>query len=196
MYGFSEENGSWKTIWTPRRYSRISRRPWPQTSISRPSRWKVTRPPLGRYRPPIILPVVVFPQPLSPTRPRVSPRRIVKLTPSTALMCPHRPVEQAPLDGEVLRQVLDLEQGVGERGFGSVGHGARLGYSQQETAWPGATSSSSGMVLHSSVACGQRAAKGQPWITCMGLGTEPAMTSSFAFGASAMAGIERNSACV
>src|SRR2546426_6806825 len=36
----------------------------------------------------MVRPMVVFPDPLSPTRPRVSPRLILKETPSTACTCP------------------------------------------------------------------------------------------------------------
>src|SRR4030042_217810 len=45
-------------------------------------------PPVGRSSCNRALPVVVLPLPLSPTRPRVSPRLMEKLTPSTALMSP------------------------------------------------------------------------------------------------------------
>src|SRR6185369_17648529 len=41
-------------------------------------------------------PVVVLPQPDSPTRPRVSPRRSAKLTPSTARTVPARPPNIPP----------------------------------------------------------------------------------------------------
>ena len=45
---------------------------------------KRSEPEVGSRRRSISLPVVVFPQPDSPTRPTVSPRRMSKLTPSTA----------------------------------------------------------------------------------------------------------------
>ena len=43
-------------------------------------------------------PVVVLPQPDSPTRPSVSPRRIVKLTPSTARTSADLAAEEAADD--------------------------------------------------------------------------------------------------
>ena len=45
---------------------------------------KKTEPPLLGVRRRIVRPIVVLPQPDSPTRPSVSPSRTVKLTPSTA----------------------------------------------------------------------------------------------------------------
>ena len=55
-------------------------------------------------------PVEVLPQPLSPTRPSVSPRRTSKLTPSTALIA-SAPVaqEQAAPHAEVDLEVLDAQ---------------------------------------------------------------------------------------
>ena len=55
--------------------------------------------------------VVVLPQPLSPTSERVSPRRIVKLTSSTARTWPTTRPQQAAADREPFLQVLDLEDG-------------------------------------------------------------------------------------
>ena len=55
-------------------------------------------------------PTVVLPQPDSPTSPSVSPRRIVKLTPSTAWTLRDRPLEDAALDREVLHEVADLDE--------------------------------------------------------------------------------------
>ena len=45
-------------------------------------------PDVGRWSCRMQRPVVVLPQPLSPTSPSVSPRRTAKLTSSTALTCP------------------------------------------------------------------------------------------------------------
>ena len=59
-------------------------------------------------------PVVVLPQPLSPTRPSVSPGAMVKLTPSTArtTRAPARKqrASRPPREGEVLDEVLDAQQ--------------------------------------------------------------------------------------
>ena len=57
-------------------------------------------------------PVVVLPQPDSPTRPSVSPRRIEKLTPSTACTVAGAAAEEPAADLEVLDEVADLEQHV------------------------------------------------------------------------------------
>ena len=80
MRGFSELYGSWKITCIRRRTvlssfslkavsSCPSKMIWPLVGFSS---WRMQRP------------VVVFPQPDSPTRPSVSPRRMEKLTPSTA----------------------------------------------------------------------------------------------------------------
>jgi hypothetical protein len=77
---------------------------------------------------------VDFPHPDSPTRPTVSPARISKLTPSTALQMP-------PPDVEVLHHVDDAEQRLaGRRGWTANGRrlgGARAGHD------PGASGSGS-----------------------------------------------------
>ena len=80
--GLSEAMGSWKIIcilvrsrsvcWAVRR---------PLTSCPQ----KRMRPAVGVYRRMIERPVVDLPLPLSPTRPKISPRWIVKETSSTAL---------------------------------------------------------------------------------------------------------------
>ncbi len=57
---------------------------------------------------------MVLPQPDSPTRPSVSPRPIAKLTSSTArTIAAVRSADAAACDGEMLAQVLDLEQRLG-----------------------------------------------------------------------------------
>ena len=59
----------------------------------------------------IILLTVVLPEPLSPTSARLSPRRMVKETSSTAVMTVRRAAEPAAEAGdEGLAQALDLEQ--------------------------------------------------------------------------------------
>src|SRR5689334_676189 len=75
-----------------RRIPRIS--PSERVDRSRPS--KITRPPVGGSRRRMQRPVVVLPQPDSPTRPSVSPRPISKLTPSTALTTAGRPPKSPP----------------------------------------------------------------------------------------------------
>ena len=78
--GFKLAYGSWKIIWILLCNSLAS---LPLTvAISRPL--ISTLPKVGLWRPTSILAVVDFPQPLSPTKERVSPLRISKETPSTA----------------------------------------------------------------------------------------------------------------
>src|SRR5262245_55111323 len=66
------------------------------SSPARSSPRKRTPPAVGSVRPTIARPTVDLPQPLSPTRPSVSPRRIAKLTPSTALTTPPRRAPNTP----------------------------------------------------------------------------------------------------
>ena len=85
MRGLSEVNGSWKIICISRRSARSSagrRRP---ISISAPPavRMKMS-PAVGSIALRMQRAVVVLPQPLSPTRPSVSPSSMWKSTPSTA----------------------------------------------------------------------------------------------------------------
>jgi hypothetical protein len=82
--GFSEANGSWKTICMRRRSGRSSCSF--SVEMSRPS--KMMRPSVGLYRRKMVRPTVDFPQPDSPTRPTVSPRLIVSEMSSTARMSP------------------------------------------------------------------------------------------------------------
>src|SRR6186997_1270061 len=76
--------GSWKIICIRLRRRRNSA---PLNSVtSWPS--KMMRPPVGGLSRMIARPVVLLPQPDSPTRPRVSPRSISNVTPSTAWTSP------------------------------------------------------------------------------------------------------------
>ena len=84
MRGLRELYGSWKITWIRRRTVRSAA--GPRVVSSWPS--KRTDPLVGRSSWRTQRPVVVLPQPDSPTRPSVSPRRIVKLTPSTARTTP------------------------------------------------------------------------------------------------------------
>ena len=82
--GFSDEYGSWNTIWMSLRSGRI----WPidRCETSRPSNRIV--PAVGSSRRVSSRPVVVLPQPDSPTRDSVSPLRTAKSRPSTACTAP------------------------------------------------------------------------------------------------------------
>ncbi len=84
MRGFSEANGSWKMIWMSRRactsdWPERSNRFWPLSSAC-PSNVA-----LPRSNCTIALPVVVLPQPDSPTSASVSRSATLNDTPSTAL---------------------------------------------------------------------------------------------------------------
>ncbi len=79
--GSSEPYGSWKMICILRRILRSS----PGLSDSRSTPSKRTEPLVASRSRIIARPMVLLPQPDSPTRPSVSPRRTWKVTPSTAL---------------------------------------------------------------------------------------------------------------
>ena len=83
MRGFSELYGSWKMICICRRIARI----WPVRACATSVPSNRISPAVGLYSRRMQRPVVVLPQPDSPTNPSVSPRRTVKVTPSTALIC-------------------------------------------------------------------------------------------------------------
>ena len=82
--GFNDEYGSWKIICILVRSGFILL--FLYLEISSPS--KVIEPDVGSYNFKIVRPTVDFPQPDSPTNPRVSPWLIEKLTPLTALLSP------------------------------------------------------------------------------------------------------------
>src|SRR5262245_40749569 len=82
--GFSEPYGTWKIIGIARRNGRMARRD--RLVMSRRS--NVTVPDVTGVRPAMHRASVDFPQPVSPTRPSVWPRRIVSDTPSTAWTWP------------------------------------------------------------------------------------------------------------
>src|SRR5574337_548467 len=84
MRGFNEEYGSWKMICMSRRSLRSSS----LVILKRLRPSKKTSPLVGSISRKITRPVVVFPEPDSPTRPSVSPRRIANETPSTAFTAP------------------------------------------------------------------------------------------------------------
>src|ERR1700737_297602 len=65
-----------------------------RVDMSRPS--KITRPPVGGSRRRMQRPVVVLPQPDSPTRPSVSPRPLANPPPSPALTPAGRPPKSPP----------------------------------------------------------------------------------------------------
>ena len=113
--GFSDEIGSWKIIWTFVRASRSS----PELSRREISALEHERCPTSGFGICITArPVVLLPQPDSPTMPSVSPRRTSKLMPDTALTVTC--AAGVELDDEVLdaQHVVD----VAEVGLPGAGH--------------------------------------------------------------------------
>src|SRR5580704_10714700 len=90
--GLSDPYGSWKIICMPRRYGRIA----DLDSLLRSAPSKMRRPAVSGYRRMIERASVDFPHPVSPTRPRVSPRCTSRLTPSTALTVPTVRLKKIP----------------------------------------------------------------------------------------------------
>ncbi len=82
--GFRELKGSWKITWILRRMGRSSASVISVRSL--PSKQMVPAVGFSSWR--THRPVVVFPDPDSPTNPTVSPLRMEKLMPSTALITP------------------------------------------------------------------------------------------------------------
>ena len=78
--GLRDPYGSWKIICMSRRYGRMLRRD--SVLMSWPS--NVIFPEVRSYSRMMQRASVDLPQPVSPTRPRVCPRRTSRLTPSTA----------------------------------------------------------------------------------------------------------------
>jgi hypothetical protein len=108
-----------------RRMALRSRRRWPSARDSRPAILDCRRPSALPDWPSSVRPAVLLPQPLSPTRPSVSP--LVDLeadSPSTALHVAGDALEEQPLaDGEVLGQLDDADEWVVVGGWSFVvGH--------------------------------------------------------------------------
>ena len=80
--GLSEAKGSWKIIWARRRKASS----WVPSSASTSVPSKRMLPASAAVRRSRARPSVLLPQPLSPTRPSVSPRSSMRLTCSTARM--------------------------------------------------------------------------------------------------------------
>jgi hypothetical protein len=88
MAGLSEEYGSWKTTWMSR--ATLRRRAREMLLIGSPR--KLMLPPVTGASPRIARPIVVFPDPDSPTRLSVSPAAISKETSSMTVL----PVSRRP----------------------------------------------------------------------------------------------------
>src|SRR5437764_3900700 len=102
MRGSSDENGSWKMICMSRRRSFSSR--LLASKMLRPS--KVTSPLVAGISRRMVRPTVVLPQPDSPTRPRVSPGLMAKLTSSTACTQATTRCSKPPRTGKYLTRFL------------------------------------------------------------------------------------------
>src|SRR5712691_1171874 len=132
MRGLSEEKGSWKTIWTCRRYafSCSKERPPMRCPSNRIS------PAVGASSFMIIRPVVVFPQPDSPTSPTVSPLPMSKLMSSTARTAAAGPRARKPRrTGKCLTRFLTWISGGGFVGISvfreEAAYGAAVGGLEQ-----------------------------------------------------------------
>ena len=104
--GSSDAYGSWKMICIRRRNG-FSSSPL-SLAMSVPSNMIV--PAVGSIRRSSSRPTVVLPQPDSPTRPSVSPRRIVEVHAVHGLDLGDGAPQDAALDREVLDQAADLDQ--------------------------------------------------------------------------------------
>src|SRR5690348_7852358 len=113
MRGFRDAYGSWKITWMRRRIARSPR----SSSAVRSTPSKRMRPLVGRSRCRMQRPVVVLPQPDSPTRPSVSPRRTVKLTPSTAFTAAAGAANMPPPTGKCLTRFSTSSSASLMRGF-------------------------------------------------------------------------------
>ena len=109
MRGSSDAYGSWKTICSSRRRLRIS--PWADLGeLGAPCTGSI--PTSARSAAARSARTVVLPEPDSPTRPSVSPASMANDTPDTACTSVlDRPQALQRLDGEVLDEVGDLEDG-------------------------------------------------------------------------------------
>ena len=111
MRGFSEENGSWNMNCMRCAEFLQLLVPSARTSTVVPSSLKVTLPVSGVSARMRILLSVVLPQPLSPTRPRHSPRLTSKLTfVHRQHLMPGVRRQAALADRERLADALDLQQ--------------------------------------------------------------------------------------
>ena len=107
-------------------------------------------------------PVVVLPQPDSPTSPSVSPRRIAKLTPSTALTTAGRAAKEAAADLEVLHQIAHLEDHLAAHAGQRRSAEARSPTQHAHRCSAPTASSGGASARHRSTAKGQRGAKAHP----------------------------------
>ena len=117
--GFSDEYGSWKTTWMS--VASLRRRLREMLLIVSPR--KVMAPPVTGARPRMARPMVVLPEPDSPTRLRVSPAARSKETPLITRVClPRRP-------GNVTSRSLTWR--IGSALGGAAGRGRRSRYLHQ-----------------------------------------------------------------
>src|SRR5262245_23610771 len=107
MRGFREAYGSWKMICMSRRRARSDRLSSVVTFLFS----NQTSPDVGSMRRRMQRPVVDLPHPDSPTRPRVSPAMMSKLTPSTAWTRATSREKSPPLMGKCLTRFLTRSSG-------------------------------------------------------------------------------------
>ena len=171
--GFSEPYGSWKIICISRRSGRSSARD--SVLMSVPS--NVTRPAVRSYSRVMQRASVDLPQPVSPTRPSVSPRSTSRLTPSTARSDGGAaPKSLRRPTGKYLRRprprassLRASPEAVALR-FNAV---STVCGSQHADVCPGPISRSGGVSTHASNADGHRGANGQPGGGVIRLGGVP-----------------------
>src|SRR5712691_611448 len=142
MRGLREMNGSWKIICISRRRARSSEgRSWP-ISITEPSLTRMKISPLvGSIARSMQRAVVVFPQPLSPTRPSVSPSSMWKSTPSTARTCPTVRFQKPLRMGKCFCSPATRSKTWGEREVNSslieeAAHGVLISHASQARGLP------------------------------------------------------------
>ena len=185
MRGFRLANGSWKMICMSRARPRSSCGPIAPTS--RPS--NSTSPAVGSISRSTQRPVVLLPQPDSPTTPSVSPAASSKLTPSTACTWSTTRRSTPPRIGKCFFRSLTCSSG------GCSCSRSRM----QATRWPGATSRSGGVAWRHSArdmlaARGEAAAFGR--VDQLGHGAGDGLQPLPVRAARSMRGIERISPCV
>ena len=201
MRGLSEANGSWKMIWISRRASRSASPSSANRSCPSSTRLAARSRAWPRSSCTIALPVVVLPQPDSPTSASVSPGAIVNDTPSTATKLPRTRCSRPLRIGKRTLRCSHLEQRSRPCAAAAVrrrrGSAARVGSARLRPATAAlrsasrvAAGSARCAVAESSISAGgavaaarrsarsQRGAKRQPSNVCHSGGTVPAIAAS------------------
>ena len=207
--GSSEAYGSWNMIWKSRRLR--LRSPWFSLVTSFPS--KRIAPEVGFSSATTSRPIVVLPQPDSPTRPNVSPSRTEKDTLETALTLPTLRCRTAPaVTGNsftswststiTLRDVSSSTRPNAclDASAESTTRIARLGAEalptglKQATRWPDWSSNGGSSTRHRSVALRHRGSNLQPTNSPLRSGGVPGMLYSGTLASASILGMESSSA--